>query len=321
MTATRRPTLDQLRTVYLGLTSEPGITAERLRQYTSVMHELDRAAAENVIPPQGPLTHDTISQFLAAAEDGLFRSSAARSGPTAPTTNRTRIGCLNALSTRAGLPLDLQHCVPAPALMPGTTSTQAASLRRYLSQQNNKPLLDDDHARILLAIGLTLDTRGRSGELAAMLTADITTQLKPGHRRPTVTARLRLNPQRRPASERILTSPIELHPTTVAALNRYRLIRERLVAELRAWAAAHPDQDADPHHDYLFVSLAPNHTGGRPSPEGGTPLRPAGMPLQPQGLRRALDRAATRINTARGSAARQLPTMEQLRRIVEDEQT
>ncbi|MFD4397187.1 hypothetical protein [Kitasatospora sp. NPDC058478] len=281
------------------------------------MHELDQAVRENTLPDNSPLTPDLLETFLDAAEDGLYRTAPGGTGATSAVTNRVRVGCLNALSTLAGRPLNLEHRSSAPAAKRGTTSREERALRRYLDTANEKPLLDNDHARILLVIGLVLDTRSRSNELAAMRTTDISIEAPGGRNKPYLAARLRLNPQRRPGPERVLTGPIRLHPITVASLQRYLPIRERLVHELSAWTVLHPDQDVHPHHDYLFVSLQPNHTGGRPSVEGGTPLRPAGMPLQPQGLRRALDRAAERINATRRRGSRPLPTMEQLRKIVD----
>ncbi|MCX5213752.1 site-specific integrase [Kitasatospora sp. NBC_00240] len=287
-----------------------GLSPERLRQYAAVLGELERAAAAGDLPadPRAPLTADLVTAFLEHAEAGRYRASTAATGPTSPSTNRVRIGCLNGLSEQAGHPYDLEHRTPAPPLKPGTTAREAADLREYLRSQNRRSLLDDGHARILAAIGICLDTGGRSGELAAIRLAD----LGPGLR----TVRLRPNPQRLAGRGPGPGEPIGLYAPTRAALVRYLPVREGLVAAMRAWYALHPDQDVDPNHDFLFVSLRPNHTGGRPAVEGGTPLRPEGVPLHPQGLRRALDRAALRINAGRPKA-RPLPTMEQLRRITD----
>ncbi|WP_329492510.1 hypothetical protein OG618_37085 (plasmid) [Kitasatospora sp. NBC_01246] len=312
------PSVRDLTDAYQVLLGKPDLTRENARKYGAVVHEVEQAVREGVLPSRGPLTAEALDAFLAAAEDGLYRSAASGSGQTAQATNRGRVGCLNALSALAERPLNLAHRTPAPGLKPGITTRQAGVLRRYINTHNALEGLDRDHRRILLAIGLVLDTRARSGELAAMLTSDLAVEPRPRRRPPHVmTVPLRLNPQRRPDPARILTEPIELHPSTRASLERWLPIRELLVGELRTWHRQHPDQDVDPHHDALFVSLQPNHTGGQPSVEGGTPLRPAGMPLQAQGLRRALDRAAERLNAERRYRGQPLPTMEQLRRIVE----
>ncbi|MFC9327099.1 hypothetical protein [Kitasatospora sp. NPDC057015] len=319
------PSLRDLRRAHAELT--PAMTGERRRQFAAVLRELERAVSAGDVP-DGPLTPEAVAAFLRGAEAGRYRSAPTGAGPTGrgasgptptgpgatgptPTsdaTNRTRVGCLNRLSERAGHPFALAHRTPAPAPKAGTTVEEAGRLREYLRSQNRRPLLDDDHARILAAIGLCLDTRGRSGELASIRLGDLAPDRS--------TLRLRLNPQRLVDRHVHLTQPLPLSAPTRAALDRYLPIRERLVAQLRAWHLEHPDQGVDPYHDRLFVSLLPNHTGGRPSVEGGTVLRPAGMPLQAQGLRRALDRAASRINAAR-PRSRPLPTMEQLRRIAE----
>ncbi|GHH84519.1 hypothetical protein GCM10018781_73940 [Kitasatospora indigofera] len=302
--------LRDLRQAHASLAARAGaLSPERRRQYVAVLGELERAAAAGDLPadPHAPIGTALLDTFLENAEAGRYRATTTATGPTSASTNRVRIGCLNRLSEQAGHPYGLRHRTPAPPPKPGTSTREAAALRGYLRAQNRRPLLDDGHARILAAIGICLDTGGRSGELAAIRLADLT----PGLR----AVRLRPNPQRLAGPGTGPGEPIRLSAATRDALARYLLVRERLVAALRAWYALHPDQGVDPNHDFLFVSLLPNHTG-RPSVEGGTPLRPEGVPLHPQGLRRALDRAALRINAGR-PRARPLPTMEQLRRIID----
>ncbi|MER7707256.1 hypothetical protein ABTX81_30685 [Kitasatospora sp. NPDC097605] len=318
----QRPTVRDLEAAYTALLSTPDLTPERARQYTAVMNEVRRAVqgAGRTLPARAALTDDALDAFFAAAEDGQYRTAPRGEGETAKVTNRVRIGCINALSDLAGRPLALAHRSAAPAARPGLTPHQARALRAYTDRQNQNDHLDPDHRRIVLAFGLVLDTKARSGELAAMLTSDLDEKPGTDSRPPIATAILRLNPQRRPSPERIPTTPIDLHPYTRDSLSRWLPERERLVAELRAWHRQHPDQDVDPHHDFLFVSLKPNHTGGTPSPEGGTPLRPAGMPLEAQGFRRALIRAAHRIAADRArqfnTTAARIPPIEQLRKVV-----
>jgi integrase len=303
------PTIRALQRAFTDLAVQQTMSAPRKRQYQHLLDELARAADRGDLPEQAGtdltalLRPDTISGFLDRAEAGSYRDAYARPRPTAASTNRVRVGCLNRLAEAAGHPLDLPHRTQAPDGKPVTTTAERRALRAYLRQQNRRPLLDDDHARILVAIGLALDTGARSGELAAARLRD----LDDNH----TTIRLRRNPQRAPGPVPP-GPPQRLSPSTRDALTRWLQIRSRLVAELRAAVRDRPDQGIDPYHDYLFVALAPNHAGRR-SPEGGTPRRPVGSPLHAQGLLRALNRAAVRINAAQPTR-RPLPSMEQLRR-------
>ena len=304
------PTIRALREAFARLDTQHGMSAQRARQYKAVLGELTRASDLGHLPETARedmavlLSPSVVQAFLDQAEAGRYRSPRSRPGRTATSTNRTRVDCLNRLSAAAGHPLHLGHRTPAPPGKPVTTVAERRALRVYLRQQNNQPVLDDDHARILVIIGLALDTGARAGELAAARLRDLSEDHS--------AVRLRRNPQRAPGTVP-LGPPQRLSPATRTALERWLTIRAGLVSRLREWTAEHPDQGVDGYHDHLFVSLTVNHSGRR-SPEGRIPVRPAGVPLRTQGLIRAHNRAAARINADR-PWHRPLPSMEQLRRV------
>ncbi|MFE7268221.1 hypothetical protein ACFU9B_40495, partial [Streptomyces sp. NPDC057592] len=143
--------------------------------------------------------------------------------------------------------------------------------------------------RLTAVLALELDTAARSGELVALRTTDLGTDLATVH------------VERRPQGGGAIEGEwVETSTVTRAALGRWLDVRKDLVRRAHGTSR-------------LWVSLWMNHDGVLDD-QGDTVIRPPGMPLEENGLV-----TSYRVGRLRYEGLRQLLPLklEQLRRAVE----
>ncbi|MEU9014226.1 hypothetical protein AB0D12_31545 [Streptomyces sp. NPDC048479] len=256
------------------------VSVERARQLRMVVGMWDRAVGREEMPGRayrnaGQLfTWAALDAFWDLAEAGELWQQEDQAGKPMPLATRRIVrDCLEILARevvpdrRVRLPTVVQ---PAPRAT--TTRGQEVELFRFLvGLASGGPLGRGDagmsveyRARLLALTGVALDTRSRSGELAAMRMSDL------GEGEATVRVRRRQqNGKHLPQVELVLP----LSEGTRVAVRRWLTFRDKLVYPLQGSA------------DALWVTLVRRSAS-----------EPAGVPLAPDGLRRAYARGVATLN-------------------------
>lgn len=203
--------------------------------------------------------------YLAAADAGALRRRGATNRPSPAGAARIRRRVLEMLAAAAHLPAPHLDPVAPPPPRAKVTPVAAERAMRILLAEARTPGAPPGLVRAVLVAALVHHHDLRTGEIAALTTADLTPigEVIQMTYRPAA-------PGVGPGEPTTLT----LAPVVAEMHDRWRTHRDALIPVPRV------------HH--LLVSVRGNHHHGV--------RRPAGLPLQPRGLMRAHERVIANLN-------------------------
>ncbi|MGZ4444447.1 MAG: hypothetical protein ACXVXC_14895 [Nocardioidaceae bacterium] len=254
------------------LATRDGVSASRARQLRWAASEM-QLFAETLPPrrrpttPRGWLSPAFTTRYLAAADAGTLRRRGGHQRPSPDATRRIRRACLRLMARAAGLPEPVADVVPVPAVRERADKHPAELALAHWAWRAAPVAARPGEVRAAAMAALTHEAGMRSGELAALVPADLDLVAGTVTYQPRPPAVVDLPPRR----------TVRLSPGAVGLLRHWLEVRAELTRET-------------PRTRSLWVSLAGNH-------DGFGVKRPAGMPLRPTGLRRAHARAVASVNT------------------------
>ncbi|MFD8385239.1 hypothetical protein ACFV2X_43105 [Streptomyces sp. NPDC059679] len=298
----RCPAVGQLHLLVKKVLADPEIS--RSKSLTNQVRWVEKTlmlalAREDFRTYYGQSLRDLLGPGAAAVcrltEEGELRLAQLDTDPkNVLSSQRRRSSILRRLAAAADVPSGAKS-YPKPPPKPTLPSWARSELHSRLEKEVEARPSDPGRARLLVVIGLVLDTAARAGELCSVDIEDLAPDLS--------WVKITRNPQA-DASDARATEVWPLSPITQAAVANWLPIRARLTEELEGGARA------------LLVVL----TGNR-GPNGHG-IYKKGMPLRPHGLAdayRAHVKALKAEVTNRGEAGWELPQrMEQLRRGVQE---
>lgn len=228
-------------------------------------------------------------------DNGELRAKTLKTPPKGVTASqRRRASILRRLASAAGVPSGAIS-YPKPTPKPTMPAWARSQLHNSLKDEVDRKPSDPGRARLLVIIGLVLDTATRSGELCSLGIADLAPDLS--------WVKITRNPQA--ITSNLHTTEVwPVSPITQAALANWLPVRGRLVEDLQGGAGA------------LLVVLHGNRVFH------GQGAYKRGMPLQVRGLitsYRVNVQALKDEVTNHGGTGWQLPkALEQLRRGVQE---